>query len=92
MNKEQHIDPNSPGSRIRAFRGKEPKMTLDELAEKIGEFGCPKPSAAKLSRIESCKQPVPSDILPALSQITGISRRDLRPDLVELLSENGAAA
>lgn len=86
-------DLTSPGDRVRKFR-KGRTWSLDYLADLIAEKGVKRPSAAKLSRIET-GQPVPLDVLPAISQITGIPERELRPDLAEmaarLLSQEVAA-
>jgi hypothetical protein len=81
------------GARIRAFRGD--TLSLDDLADLIRDSGCERPSAAKLSRIETGIQPVPLDILPGLKKVTGLSRKELRPDLVEAVNDEadaGAAA
>lgn len=77
------------GARIRAFRGE--AISLDNLADLIRANGCDRPSAAKLSRIETGIQPVPLDILPALKKITGLSRKELRPDLAEALNDDADA-
>lgn len=60
-------------------------MSLDGLADQIAEQGVRRPSAAKLSRIETGKQPVATDLLAPLEKITGFSRKELRPDLAEVL-------
>lgn len=57
------------------------------MADRIKEQGCERPSAAKLSRIETRVQPVTLDILPALSKITEIPRDELRPDLAAVMQE-----
>jgi hypothetical protein len=56
---------------------------LDKLADRIAEEGCERPSTAKLSRIETGKQPVATDILDPLEKITGIPAKELRPDLAK---------
>jgi transcriptional regulator with XRE-family HTH domain len=86
MNADLPTNEVHPGPKIRAFRlGKE--WSLDDMADRIKEQGCDRPSAAKLSRIETRVQPVTLDILPALSKITEIPRGELRPDLVTALHE-----
>ena len=71
---------------VRAYRHSfKPKVSLDSLAKSIGR------SKATLSRIENWKQPVPHELVPDLSAATGISARELRPDLVELLGEKEPA-
>ncbi len=81
-----HAETPNPGPRIRDFRTAR-GWSLDELADRIGEEGCGRPSAAKLSRIETEVQPVTLDILPALAKITEIPRDELRPDLAAALQE-----
>lgn len=70
------------GAAIRAFRARE-GMSLDKLADRIATEGGERPSAAKLSRIETGKQPVATDILDPLEKITGIPAKSLRPDLAK---------
>jgi hypothetical protein len=79
----------TPGERIRTARG---ERSLDAFADLIQREGAPRPSIAKLSRIETGVQPVPVDVLPAISKITGIPPRELRPDLAEMFRGRGAAA
>lgn len=67
----------NPGERIRAARG---QLSLDAFADLIAREGCPRPSVAKLSRIETGVQPVPIDIVSAVEKLTGIPIDDLRPD------------
>ena len=80
------ILPLSAGEAIRAYRARE-GFSLEKMADMIAGEGCEKPSTAKLSRIETGLQPVAADVLPAISKLTGISRRDLRPDLAEIMRE-----
>lgn len=72
------------GQAIRAYRARE-GLSLDKLADRIADEGGERPSAAKLSRIETGKQPVATDILKSLEKITGMAARELRPDLADLL-------
>jgi hypothetical protein len=75
----------SAGEAIRAFRlSQNPKMTLETLADRVKKLTRKRPSTAKLSRIEARGQPVPTDLIKPLSQITGISEKTLRPDLAEI--------
>lgn len=69
------------GSRIRQARKDAGFRSLDQLADGIRDSGCDRPSVAKLSRIETGDQPVTLDILPILSELTGIAPWDLRPDV-----------
>lgn len=76
----------SAGIAIRAYRDRE-KLSLEGLADRIAGEGCERPSTAKLSRIETGVQPVPTDVLPVRAKLTGIPKRDLRPDLAEVMRE-----
>jgi transcriptional regulator with XRE-family HTH domain len=76
------------GSRIRAAREARGLRTLDQFADRIRDSGCRRPSVAKLSRIETGEQPIATDILPIVAELTGIAPADLRPDLAELLRGN----
>lgn len=76
------------GEAIRAFRQRE-QISLDRLCDRIAERGLERPSAAKLSRIET-GQPVPAELVPALEQITDIPAKDLRPDLAKLFLKDSA--
>jgi transcriptional regulator with XRE-family HTH domain len=75
----QDVAPNPVKSyRLRAG------MKVRQLAEKWGT------SFATLSRIENGMQRIPENLLPVISEATGISPAELRPDLVkrsEKLSE-----
>lgn len=76
-----------PGDLLRKYREAN-GMSLDRLADMLAERGHPRPSIAKLSRIE-CGQRVPLELLPALESITGIARHELRPDVAQIFA--GAA-
>lgn len=78
------------GAIIRESRIDRGLDTLDALADRLTIYGCDKPSLAKLSRIESGIQPVPLDILPALSAVIGVPASRLRPDLAAMFLENVA--
>lgn len=79
----------SPGTAIRSFRHRE-RISLDDLADRIAGEGCGRPSTAKLSRIETGKQPVTPDILAALEKIIGVPAKELRPDLAKHFLEEAA--
>lgn len=68
------------GKAIRAYRHGQ-RLSLEKLADMIAEDSGERPSTAKLSRIETGKQPVATDILESLEKITGIPAKDMRPDL-----------
>lgn len=75
----------SAGGAIRAWReSAQPKISLDDLADKLKRLTRKRPSTAKLSRIETGKQPVPQDIIQPLAKITGIPAKELRPDLAAM--------
>lgn len=78
---QQPIDLKAIGARVRARRESLGLSSLEALADQIRERGCERPSAAKLSRIETGVQPVPVDILTELSAVVGIPTEELRPDL-----------
>lgn len=86
MSDVQEIQWADIGGRIRAWRrGQEPEVSLDRLAALLFERGCkPKPSIAKLSRVETGGHPAAPDILPALAAITGIPASAIRPDLAAM--------
>lgn len=58
-------------------------LNLEDACELFPKHGFPKPSVAKLSRIER-DQKVPAEMVPAVEAITGIPAKELRPDLAEL--------
>jgi hypothetical protein len=65
---------------IRQWRG---KRSLEEVCDLFPAKGFPRPSIAKLSRIER-DQKVPTDDVPAVAAVTGIPAKELRPDLAKL--------
>jgi hypothetical protein len=65
---------------IRQWRG---KRSLEEACDLFPAKGFPRPSIAKLSRIER-DQKVPAEDVPAVAAVTGIPAKELRPDLAEL--------
>jgi transcriptional regulator with XRE-family HTH domain len=67
---------------VRKWRN-ERKLSLEEACQLFAERGFPRPSIAKLSRIER-DQDIPAEMVPALETITGIPAKELRPDLAEL--------
>lgn len=84
-------DVQTTHDRIRAARLGKGIKSLDRLADLIADQGCERPSIAKLSRIETGQQPVPRDILPALSEITGLAPEELRPDWAGAFKKTEAA-
>ncbi|MBN8960542.1 MAG: helix-turn-helix transcriptional regulator [Rhizobiales bacterium] len=64
-------------------------LSLEEACALFVERGYQPPSTAKLSRIER-GQPVPVEMLAALSALTGIPARELRPDLAALFDAEAA--
>ena len=77
------------GEAVRAYRQRE-RLSLDRLADLIAAKGMERPSAAKLSRIET-GQPIPPELVPALEQITDVPAKDLRPDLAKMFLKGEAA-
>lgn len=57
--------------------------SLEQVCDLIRDHGMPRPSEAKLSRIER-DQSIPTEMLPALETITGLPASVLRPDLARL--------
>jgi transcriptional regulator with XRE-family HTH domain len=81
-----------PGARVRAFRESQ-ALSLDALADQVKGAGAKRrPSIAKLSRIETGLQPIPTDILESLAKVTNIPAVELRPDLAAMFGKAGAAA
>ena len=74
------------GARVRHSRV-ERGYSLERLADQLAKSAGSRPSTAKLSRIETGLQPVPTDILSGLSELTGIPKSELRPDLVALMRD-----
>lgn len=62
--------------------------SLDHVCSLIEQRGLERPSEAKLSRIER-DQNIPVEMLPTFEAITGISAKELRPDLAKIF--DGAA-
>ena len=67
---------------IRAWRRAQ-NLSLEDACELFELGGFPRPSTAKMSRIER-EQAVPVEMLSQLASVTGIPVRVLRPDLAEL--------
>ncbi len=69
---------------LKSFRNSQtPRLTQQALAELVGV------KRGTVARWETGVRQIDTDLLPAISEKTGISTRDLRPDLAELL--DGAA-
>jgi hypothetical protein len=58
-------------------------LSLDEACDLFAGKGFPRPSTAKLSRIER-DQDVPVEMIPAIEAVTGLPPKTLRPDLAGL--------
>lgn len=80
------------GRRIREARERAGITSLEHFADQIRDSGCERPSGAKISRVETGVQPVPLDILGAVSTLTGIPENELRPDLAQLAKRFTEAA
>lgn len=57
-----------------------PPLSQSEAAARVGV------SRAAWSRWEAGKRRLDDDLLPKVAKKTGLAKRDLRPDLVEMLS------
>lgn len=57
------------------------KLTQDALAKELGV------TSISVSRWETGARKIDDDLLPMVSEKTGIPKRELRPDLVELLGD-----
>ena len=69
---------------LRAYREKqEPPLTQDQLAELLGV------SKPTVSRWETGERRVDIDLIPKISEVTGISPAELRPDLASLFRSVG---
>lgn len=80
-----------PDSLIRAWRRKA-ELSLEALCDQLVEHGVtPRPSAAKLSRIER-DQEIPLDMLSAFEAITAIPAKDLRPEIAKIFDKSLEAA
>jgi transcriptional regulator with XRE-family HTH domain len=65
---------------LRAYRDQR-GQTQDALAKELGV------SSITISRWETGARKIDADLLPAISEKTGIPKRDLRPDLAEVMRE-----
>ena len=70
-----------PKSKLREWRVGL-KYSLDDVCDLIKEKGLPRPSAAKLSRIERDQQ-IPNELIPTLEDLTGIPAKELAPETFE---------
>lgn len=78
------VSAQSAGALLRARRERA-GYSLDDLADRIELTGVDRPSTAKLSRIETGIQPVPTNLLEPLVMVARIPARMLRPDLYKLM-------
>jgi transcriptional regulator with XRE-family HTH domain len=75
------------GQRIRAFRlSHSPRLSVEDLGNQVGR------SKATISKIENGLQLPSPKVAKALSEITGIPAKELRPDLAEIMEINAEAA
>jgi transcriptional regulator with XRE-family HTH domain len=75
---------------LKTYRSQqEPRLSQEQLAARLGV------TRTTVARWETRAQNIDDDLLPLVSEKTGISKAELRPDLVEklraLLSQPGAA-
>lgn len=65
---------------LKEFReGHNPRLTQADLAERLGV------EKSTVWRWESDKRKIGMDLLPRVSEVTGIAPWDLRPDLADLM-------
>lgn len=70
---------------LKAFRERQrPRLSQKQLGEQIGV------TRTTVARWETGKRNVDDDLLPKVSQVTGISPSKLRPDLAGLLKRQVA--
>ena len=65
---------------LRAYRNSR-GFTQDALAKELGV------TSITVSRWETGARKIDTDLLPGISEKTGISKQDLRPDLAEVMRE-----
>jgi transcriptional regulator with XRE-family HTH domain len=71
---------------LKEFRERQiPPLTQDQLADLLGV------SKASVSRWESGARKVDQELLPKVSDRTGISPSELRPDIADLMKRKEAA-
>jgi len=78
-----------PESLLRQWRKRE-GLSLDDVCDLIKRQGKRRPSAAKLSRIET-GQNIPLDLVPALEAITGIPAKEQRPEIAKIFDKCGGS-
>ncbi len=79
-----------PESLLRQWRSSK-GYSLDEVCDLIKERGLPRPSAAKLSRIER-DQEIPLEMVPAIEAITGIPAKEQRPEIAKIFAKECGGA
>lgn len=68
---------------LKIFRERQtPPLTQEQLADVLGV------SKAAVSRWEAGARRIDDELLPKVSEVTGIPRTELRPDLVRLLDDS----
>lgn len=72
------------GHPLKDFR-KGQHLTQGQLAERLGV------ARTTVARWETGERNIGDDVLPRVSELTGIAKTDLRPDLVKLLEQTEAA-
>jgi len=70
------VEPAQPMSPLAAYRAKK-GLTLKALGEQLGEY------ASTIMRWENGTTKVPIDKLARIKEVTGLSKRKLRPDIFE---------
>lgn len=67
------------------------KLSLEEACDRFKDSGFDRPSTAKLSRIET-GQSVPLDMIPQFEVITGLSAREISPEVAKIFAAKEDAA
>lgn len=79
----------TPDSAIRKWRT-DAKLSLEEACNKFSEHGFERPSTAKLSRIET-GQTVPIDMIPQFEKVTGLSAKEISPEIAKIFEPKEVA-
>ena len=67
------------------------KLSLEEACDRFKDSGFDRPSTAKLSRIET-GQAVPIDMISQFVAITGLSAKEISPEVAKIFEPSEDAA
>lgn len=68
------------------------KLSLEEACNKFTAHDFRRPSTAKLSRIETGEQPVPIEMIPQFEIVTGMTAKEICPDIAKIFAAKEDAA